>query len=149
MTWLNNDQRNQAVAMLNAGTLVNVESRLFWMHLKDDWAFVEKILGQGNVHDRPRSGRSHVTTAADDPCIIVQHFLNRCRTAAARKQHGGIQHRCSNDLRVHSIKFLPNVIGWQGATGAAIVWASGVLIRNWPCFPTNLDLTLTTTTWKG
>ena len=36
-----------------------------------------------NVADRPRSGRPHVTTAANDPYIVLQHLHNRPLTAAA------------------------------------------------------------------
>ena len=44
----------------------------------------------GNVADRPRSGRSHVTTAADDRYIVLQHLCNRHLTAATTVRQYGI-----------------------------------------------------------
>ena len=44
----------------------------------------------GNVAAHPRSGRPHVTTAADDRYIILQHLRNRRLTAAAIGRQYGI-----------------------------------------------------------
>ena len=44
----------------------------------------------GNVADRPLSGRPHVTTAADDRYIVLQHLCNRRLTAAAPGRQYGI-----------------------------------------------------------
>ena len=44
----------------------------------------------GNVADRPRSGRPHVTTADDDRYIVLQHLRNRRLTAATTGSQYGI-----------------------------------------------------------
>ena len=44
----------------------------------------------GNVDDRPRSRRPHVTTAADDCYIVLQYLRNRRLTAAATEKQYGI-----------------------------------------------------------
>ena len=44
-----------------------------------------------NVADHPRSGRSRVTTAADDRYIVLQHLRNRRLTAAATGRQYGIR----------------------------------------------------------
>ena len=43
-----------------------------------------------NVFDRPQSGRPHVTTAADDHYIVLQHPRNSRLTAAATGRQYGI-----------------------------------------------------------
>ena len=44
----------------------------------------------GNVAQHPRSGRPHVTTAADDHYIVLQHLRNRRLTAAETGRQYGI-----------------------------------------------------------
>ena len=44
----------------------------------------------GNLANRPRRGRLHVTTATDDRYIVLQHLRNRRLTAAATGRHYGI-----------------------------------------------------------
>ena len=93
----------------------------------------------GNVADRPRSGRPHVTTAAYDRCIVLQHLCNRCITASATGRQYGIhlqtvrnQLRQSVQLFVRidhtSVKFSPNAIERQGRIGAAITCTCDMLI---------------------
>ena len=43
MPRLNNDERNQAIGMLNAGMSATVVSRHFWLYSKDYRAFTETI----------------------------------------------------------------------------------------------------------
>ena len=43
-----------------------------------------------NVADRPRSGRTRVTTAADDRYIVLQHLRKRLLTAVATGRQYGI-----------------------------------------------------------
>ena len=74
MPRLNNDERNQAIEMLNAGMSATFVSRHFGYIGKT----IERLRGRfrvtGNVADRPRSGRPRVTTAADDRYIVLQHL---------------------------------------------------------------------------
>ena len=83
MPRLNNDERNQAIGMLNAGTSATVVSRHFVCIRKTIERLRRQIRVTGNVANRPRSGRPRVTTAADDRYIALQHLRNRRLTAAA------------------------------------------------------------------
>ena len=66
MPRLDNDGRNQAIGMLNAGTLATVISLHFGCNRKTIERYRRRFRVPGNVADRPRSGRPRVTTAADD-----------------------------------------------------------------------------------
>ena len=66
MPRLNNDERNQAFGMLNAGMSATVVSRLFGCARKTIKCLRRRFRLRGNVADRLRSGRPRVTTAADD-----------------------------------------------------------------------------------
>ena len=71
MPRLNNDQRNQAIGMLNAGSTVAEVSQLFSCTRKTIERLRRRFQIRGNVWDRPRSGRPRGTTAADDRYITV------------------------------------------------------------------------------
>ena len=73
-----NDERNQAIGMLNAGMSAIVVSRHFDCTRKTIERLQRRFCVTGNVADRPRSGRPSVTTAADNRCIILQHLRNSC-----------------------------------------------------------------------
>ena len=89
MPRLNNDERNQAIWMLNAGTAATVLSRHFGCTRKTIEHLRRRFRVTGNVVYRPRSGRPRVTTAADDRYIVLQHLHNRRQTSAAtRRQYG-------------------------------------------------------------
>ena len=75
--------------MLNEGTSTTAVSRHFGCTRKTIERLRRRFLVTGNVADRPRSGRPHLTTAADDRYIVLQHLRNRRLTAAApRRQYG-------------------------------------------------------------
>ena len=84
MPRLNNDERNQAIGMLNAGMLATVVSRHFRCTRKTIERLRRRFRVTGNVADRPRSGRPHVTAAADDRYIVFQQLRNRRLTAAKK-----------------------------------------------------------------
>ena len=67
MPRLNNDERNQAIGMLNAGMSATVVLRYFGCARKTIERLRRRFRVTGNVADRLRSGRPCVTTAADDP----------------------------------------------------------------------------------
>ena len=90
MARLNNDERNQAVGMLNAGMSATVVPRHFGCTRKTIERSRRRFRVTGNVADRPRSGRPRVTTAADDRCIFLQHLRSRRLTAAATGRQYGI-----------------------------------------------------------
>ena len=52
----------------------------------------------GNVADHPRSGRPHVTTAADDGYMVMQHLHNTHLTAAATGRQYGIHPQTVRNL---------------------------------------------------
>ena len=69
MPRLNNDERNQAIGILNAGMSATVVSRHFGCIRKTIERLRRRFRVTENVHDRLRSGRPHVTIAVDDHCI--------------------------------------------------------------------------------
>ena len=100
MPTLNNDERNHAIRMLNAGMSATVVSWHFGCTRKTIERLRRRFCVTGNVADRPRSGRPLVTTAADDRYIVLQHLRNRCLTAAATGRQCGIhQQTVRNRLR--------------------------------------------------
>ena len=100
MPRLNNDERNQAIGMKNAGMSATVVSWHFGCMRKTIKHLRRGFHDTGNIADRPRSGRPRVTTAADDRNIILQHLRNRHLTAAATgRQHGIHSQTLSNQLR--------------------------------------------------
>ena len=100
MPKLSYDERNQANGMLNAGMSAPVLLRHFGCTRKDYRAFTETIPCQGNVADRPRSGRPRETTAADDRYIVLQYLRDRRLNAAATGRQCGIhQQTVRNRLR--------------------------------------------------
>ena len=90
MPKLNNDQRNQAIGMLNAGTSATVVSRHFGCTRKTIERLRRRFRVTGNVADHPRSGRPRLTTAVKDRYIVLQHLRNRRLTAAATEIQYGI-----------------------------------------------------------
>ena len=90
MPRLNNGERNQAIGMLNVG----MSETVVWRHFDCTRKTIERLRRRfrvtGNVADRIRSGRPHVTTAADDRYIVLQHRRNRRLAAAATGRQYGI-----------------------------------------------------------
>ena len=70
MPRLNNDKRNQAIGMLNAGMSATVVSRHFGCTRKTIEHLQRQLSVTGNVADCPQSSKPRVTTAAND-CYIV------------------------------------------------------------------------------
>ena len=70
MPRLNNDDRNKAIGMLNAGMSTTVVSQHFGCIRKTMERLRRRFRVKVNVADRPRSGRLRVTTAADDRCVV-------------------------------------------------------------------------------
>ena len=100
MPRLNNDERNQAIRMLNAGMSATVVSRHFGCTRKTIERLRRRIRITGNLADRPRSGRPRVTTTTDDRYIVLQHLRNRRLTAAATgRQYGIHPHAVRNRIR--------------------------------------------------
>ena len=100
MLRLNNDERNQAIGMLNAGMSATIVSPHFVCTRKTIERLRRRFRVTGNVADHPHNGRTRVTTAADDRYIVLQHLLNRRLTAATtRRQYGIHPQTVRNRLR--------------------------------------------------
>ena len=74
MARLNNDERNQAIGMLNAGMSATVVSRHCGCTRNTIAPLRRRFRVTENVADRLRSGRPRVTTVADDRFIVLQHL---------------------------------------------------------------------------
>ena len=90
MPRLNNDERNQAIGMLNADMSATVVSQHFGYTRKTIERLRRRFRVTGNVADRPRSGKPQVNIAADDRYINLQHLRNRRLTASATGRQYGI-----------------------------------------------------------
>ena len=71
---LNNDERNQAIGMLNAGMSATVVLWHFGCTRKTIERLQRRFHVTENVADHPQSGMPRVTTAADDRYIVLQHL---------------------------------------------------------------------------
>ena len=83
MPRLTNDQRNIAIGRLQAGETHSAVSRLLNVHLTTISRLWDRFTQNGNVRDRPRSGRPRVTTDAQDRYIRLRHLRDRFLTAAS------------------------------------------------------------------
>ena len=113
MPRLNNDERNQAIGMLNAGMSAFVVSQHFRCTRKTIERLRRRFRVTGNVADRPRSCRPRMTTAADDCYIVLQHLRNRRLTALATgRQYGTHPQTVRNRLRqnVQPVSCVPTVL---------------------------------------
>ena len=90
MPRLDNDEQNQAIGMLNAGTSATVVFRHFGCTRKTIERLQRRFRVKGNIADRPRRGRLRVITAADDRYIVLHHLRDRRLTAAATGRQYGI-----------------------------------------------------------
>ena len=90
MPRLKNDERNQAIGMLNAVTSATVVSRHFGCTRNTSERLRRRFRVTGNVADLHRSGGLRVTTAADDRYIVLQPLRNRRLTAAVTVRQYGI-----------------------------------------------------------
>ena len=78
MPRLNNDERKQAIGILNAGMSATVVSRHFGCTRKTIEPLRRRFRVTGNVADRPRSDRLRVTTVADNHHIVLQQQASDC-----------------------------------------------------------------------
>ena len=102
MPRLNNEERNQAIGMLNAGMSATVVSQPFGCARKTIERLWRRFRVTRNVADRPRRGRPRVTNAAYDRYIVLQHLLKRRLTAAATgRQYGIHPQTVRNRLRLN------------------------------------------------
>ena len=128
MPRLRNDERNQAIGMLNAGMSSTVVSRHFGCTRKTIERLRRRFRFTGNVADRPRSGRPRVTTAADDRFIVLQHLCNRrLTTAATGRQYGIHPQTVRNRLR----KNVQPVRAYRPYFGQILTWRHRMARQDW------------------
>lgn len=77
MPRLAENQRNQAVGMLRAGTSVNDVALHFGCSRQTIHNLTTRYATTGSVTDRPRSGRPRATSRRDDHVITLTHLRNR------------------------------------------------------------------------
>ena len=80
MPRLNENQRNRAVGMLQAGMAQNTVARHFGVHRNTIQSLWRRFQQSGNTQDRPRSGRPRRTSSQQDNHIRLVHLRNRFLT---------------------------------------------------------------------
>ena len=102
MPRLNQDQRNQAVGMLNAGQTVRPVSRAFGCTRRTITLLIRRFRQTGSVQDRVR------TTARDDRYIALTHLRQRYIPATITARRYGVKDYPTHQhgfqtLREHSL----------------------------------------------
>ena len=138
MPRLNNDGRNQAIGMLNAGTSATVVSRHFGCTRTTIKRLRRRFRVTRNIADRPRSGRPCVTNAAYDCYIVLQHLRNRRLTAAATRRQYGIHPQTVRNRLKQNVQ---PIITYQPYFGQILTRRHRRARQDW-CPPMNVGLTL-------
>ena len=128
MPRLNNDERDQAIGMLNAGMSATGVSRHFGCTRKTIERLRRRFRVTGNVADRPRSGRPRVTTAIDDRYIVLQHLHNRHLAAAATGRQYGIH---SQTVRNRLRQNVQPICAYQPYFGQILTRRQRTAWRDW------------------
>ncbi|XP_065939372.1 uncharacterized protein [Magallana gigas] len=81
MPRLNENQRNRAVGVLQAGMAHHTVAKHFGVHRNIIQLLWSRFQQSGNTQDRLRSGRPRVTTRQQDNHIRLVHLKNRFQTA--------------------------------------------------------------------
>lgn len=87
MPRLSENQRNQAIGMLQAGARVMDVAQHFGCSRQTIHNLSTRFGNTGSVHDRPRSGAPRVTSLRDDHVIRLNHLRNRFLPATATARH--------------------------------------------------------------
>ena len=77
MPRLSDNQRNQAIGMLQAGVSKSDVARRFGCHPSSVSRLVSRFTATNSVKDLPRSGRPRKTTPADDRRMVLKTLRNR------------------------------------------------------------------------
>ena len=83
MPCLSENQRNQAICMLQAGAMVNDIAQHFGCSRQTVHNFISRFAITGSVRDCPRLGQRRVTSQQDDSYIMLIHLRNRFLPATA------------------------------------------------------------------
>ena len=108
MPRLTDEQRNQAIGMLESQVTVSEVARRFNTSRPTIYKLQTRVQVTGTVRDTPRSGRPCVTNQAEDRHLRVVHLRNRFKTASSTAREWTGQHQISRytvkrRLKVHGI----------------------------------------------
>ena len=140
MPCLSENQRNQAIDMLQAGTIVNDVAQHFGCSRQTIHYLNNRFAIIGSVRDRPRPGQRRVTSQQDHRYITLTHLRNRILPATATAQQLGLNAQTiQNRLRQNNIPIrarrpytCPILIARHGA--ARLLWAQRHQIRGRECY---------------
>lgn len=90
MPRLRENERIQALMQLTAGVSVADVARQFNCHRHTITNLIQRFNQNGNVRDRPRSGRPKVTTARQDRYLTLTHLRHRFKTATSTAGELGV-----------------------------------------------------------
>ena len=81
MLCITNDQRNQAIGMLNRRIGQERVAQHFHVHQSTVSRLQKRDRATGWVSDHPRPGAQHVMSSRQDRYIVISHLCNRFRIA--------------------------------------------------------------------
>ena len=90
MPRLSEDERNQAIGMLSAGSMVNNVAHHFGCSRQTIRNLVNRFNITGSVRDRARPGRVRATTLRTDRVITLTHLRNRFLPATVTARRYGV-----------------------------------------------------------
>ena len=104
MPRLSENQRNQAIGMLQAGAVVNGIAQHFGCSRQTIHNLNTRFVITSYVRDRPCPGQRCVTSQQDDRYIMLTHLRNRFLPAAATARQLGVNAQTiRNRLRQNNI----------------------------------------------
>ena len=99
MPRLSQEVRERAIGMLEAGMRARAVARRLNVHASTIIRLRIRYREMNSTHDRRRSGRTHVTTPAQDIHIRLRHLRNRQLSAASiARETAGTYNRISSIL---------------------------------------------------
>ena len=90
MPRLSDNQRNQAIGMLQAGAMVNEVAQHFGCSHQTSHNLYTRFAITGSIRDRPHPGQCHVTSQQDDRYITLTHLRNQFLPTMATARQLGI-----------------------------------------------------------
>ena len=104
MPRISENQRKQAIGMLQAGAMVNDVAQHFGCSRQTIHNLNTRFAITVSVRDRPRPGQHRVTSQQDDRYITLKHLRNRFLPSTATAQQLGVNAQTiQNRLRQNSI----------------------------------------------
>ena len=91
MPRISENQRNQAIGMLQAGAMVNDVAQHFGCSRQTIHNLNTRFVITSSVRDRPHPGQRRVTSQQDDRYITLTHLRNRVLPATATARQLGVK----------------------------------------------------------